>query len=292
MFNDHMFAFATAHAVPGRKMTLPAPKAVSGLHAHEVFAEALLEKSPTRQVRSPLDWTVSFSVHLMLLSALLLLPLLYTQKLDLQQFRVNFMAAPSAPAAPPPPPPAGAAPRVMKAFPKSFIANGKLMAPSFVPKAVAMLHEPPAPPPDLGPGVEGGVVGGVPGGQTGGVLGGIIGGVLGSAGAALPPPPPTAAAAPKKPIKIGGNVRPPRLLYEPPFKYPELARQARIDGDVLIDAIIDDTGNVVNAHVISGHPMLIMFALQSVMARKYSPTYLNGSPVAVELQVTVHYHLD
>lgn len=292
MFNDHMFAFATAHAVPGQKITLPAPKTAPGLHPHEVFAEALLEKSPTRQVRSPLDWTMSFAVHLMLVSALLLLPLYYTQKLDLQQFRVNFMAAPGAPAAPPPPPPAAAAPRAMKALPKTFITSGKLMAPSFVPKAVAILHEPPPPPPDVSGAVEGGVVGGVPGGQPGGVLGGIIGGVLGSAGTLPPPPAPKPTAEQRRPIKIGGDVKPPRLLYEPPFKYPAIAVQAKIEGDVMIDAIIDENGNVINAHVLSGHPMLIAFALQTVLARKYSPTYLNGIPVPVELQVRVHYQLN
>jgi periplasmic protein TonB len=53
---------------------------------------------------------------------------------------------------------------------------------------------------------------------------------------------------------------------------------------------IDERGNVVQARVVSGHPLLISAALRAVQQWKYEPTSLNGQPVSVELQVEVHFH--
>ena len=292
MFDQRTFAYTTGHAAHAPKIVLRAPREIPGKTPSELFTESLLEQASARQHRSPLEWAVSFAVHATLLAALLLVPLMFTQRLDLRQFRVSLLTAPGAPAAPPPPPPASAsAPRPQKALPKSFYTAGRLVAPSQIPQAVAIIHEQ-ALPPDLGGGVVGGVVGGVPGGQPGGVLGGIIGGVLGSNGAIAPPPPPHAVAtASRKPIPVGGDVKQPRLLFEPALPYPPLARQTRTEGDVIVDAIIDEQGNVSGAHIVSGHPLLLAVALDSVSHRKYQPTYLNGVAVSIELEVAVHFQL-
>jgi periplasmic protein TonB len=297
MFERHIFALAASHggssSQPGRVASLAMPRTAAGLAVHGLFSEALLEQSPTRQHRNALDWTLSFAVHFVVLSALLLLPLLLTNTLDLHQFQLTFLAAPGVPAAPAPPPPAGnAGSRPAKAAPQSVIVSGKLMTPAFIPRAIATT----AAPPDLSSeAVLGGVVGGVPGGLPGGVLGGVIGGLLG--GTSTPPPPPAPRAAKpasptRAPVRVGGNIKPPRLLYQPPFLYPELARQARIEGDVSIDAIIDEHGSITEARVVRGNPMLIASALQSVLGRKYEPTYLDGQPVSLELEVTIHYKLN
>jgi periplasmic protein TonB len=74
--------------------------------------------------------------------------------------------------------------------------------------------------------------------------------------------------------------------------YPPLARDARIGGTVVVDAVIDDHGNVVQARVVSGHPLLIDAALKAVLQWKYEPTTLNGQPVSIELQVQVHFNLN
>ena len=60
----------------------------------------------------------------------------------------------------------------------------------------------------------------------------------------------------------------------------------------LLDAVIDEHGNVVQARVLSGHPLLIDAALKAVLQWKYEPTTLNGQPVSVELQVQVHFNLN
>jgi protein TonB len=60
---------------------------------------------------------------------------------------------------------------------------------------------------------------------------------------------------------------------------------------VVVNAVIDEHGNVVQARVLSGHPLLISAALKAVLQWKYEPTLLSGTPVAVEMEVTVHFNL-
>jgi outer membrane biosynthesis protein TonB len=64
-----------------------------------------------------------------------------------------------------------------------------------------------------------------------------------------------------------------------------------VQGRVVIDAIIDDHGNVVELHVVSGQPLLVPAALQNVAQWKYEPTYLNGEPISVEMVVNVDFKL-
>lgn len=150
-----------------------------------------------------------------------------------------------------------------------------------------MLKEEPLPDDPGAMGVIGGVPGGVPGGQMGGVLGGIIGGVAGQS--QLPPPP--KAVASKAPIRVGGRVKAPLPISTPQPQYPALARGAKIEGDVVIDAVIDTTGNVVEMRVISGHPLLIQSAMNALKKWRYEPTYLNEDPVSVQLMVTIRFRL-
>jgi protein TonB len=163
----------------------------------------------------------------------------------------------------------------------------QLTAPSFVPKAVsiATVGEA-APPDDAMMGVLGGVPGGIPGGQVGGVVGGMLGGIAKSA-----PPPPASVLVdrPKGPVRVGGNVKPPQLLFGPEPEYPVLARQSKLSGMVIIEAIIDEHGNVKGMQVVSGHPLLIPSALTAVSKRKYEPTILDGEPTAIDLRVEIRF---
>ena len=119
------------------------------------------------------------------------------------------------------------------------------------------------------------------GGVPGGVIGGIVGGVP-----AVPP-----AADGTKRITIGGNVQQAKLIMQPKPVYPPLAKQARISGVVHLSAIIGKEGNVVNLAVISGHPLLIPSALESVRQWVYQKTLLNGEPLEVSTQIDVNYTL-
>ena len=73
--------------------------------------------------------------------------------------------------------------------------------------------------------------------------------------------------------------------------YPPLARQARIQGAVVLQAMISKDGNIENLQLISGHPMLAPAAIEAVKQWKYKPYLLNGEPVEVETQVQVNFTL-
>jgi TonB family protein len=73
--------------------------------------------------------------------------------------------------------------------------------------------------------------------------------------------------------------------------YPPLARQASIQGKVVLKVRISKSGDVVNLQLVSGHPMLAPAAIEAVKQWKYQPYLLNGEPIAVETQVTVNFTL-
>jgi hypothetical protein len=137
------------------------------------LSQSLLEANQMKRPRRFVDVLIAIVLHAVVLGTPIFLSLWFTNTLDLRSYTQTMLVGP------PPPPPPPPAPSVVKAAVASrrvFIDNGKLLAPSSIPKQVAMLKE--APLPDAnGFGVEGGVPGGVPGGQMGGVIGGIPGGV-------------------------------------------------------------------------------------------------------------------
>jgi protein TonB len=94
---------------------------------------------------------------------------------------------------------------------------------------------------------------------------------------------------PKAPVRVGGDVKPPRLLFGPAPDYPPLARMSHLSGMVIIEAIIDEHGDVKGMRAISGHPLLIPAAMSAVSKRKYEPTVLDGQPTPIELRVEVSF---
>jgi len=232
-------------------------------------------------------WTVllSFVGQVVVIGVMILIPMIYFDALPAGQL-TSFLVAPPPP--PPPPPPPAAAPKIVKIIPRQFDA-GRLMAPKEIPKQVAMIKEEELPPPSAG-GVVGGVPGGVPGGAAGGVIGGIIGSVP---SAAPPPPPPPKVAKPVVPqrIRVGGQVQAAKLIRQPRPIYPPLAKQARIQGHVILTAIIGKDGTIQNLTVVSGHPLLVPAALEAVKQWVYQPTLLNGEPVEVVTEIDVNFTL-
>jgi protein TonB len=93
------------------------------------------------------------------------------------------------------------------------------------------------------------------------------------------------------PIRIGGEIRAPeRMKYVPPV-YPTEAQQARISGVVIIQAIIDENGDVAMSKVLKSIPLLDEAALAAVSQWKYTPTLVNGVAVPVVMTVTVNFTL-
>ena len=248
----------------------------------DVFLNALLEMPTTKQQRrSPLEWAGAIALHVLILAALIIIPLYTTGTIHLAEYDPLPLIAPPPP--PPPAPPAAAtAPRVVRR-PRAQLSYKlqRFTAPTAIPKKVP-LGDTSAAPPEVGA-----VVGGVPGGVVGGQVGGVLGGVLGGT-ASEPNPAPAQKATPKL-VRVGSNLKAPRRTYSVDPEYPPLAQQARIHGTVVVDAIIDEHGNVVQAHAVSGHPLLLAAALKAVLQWKYEPTSLNGQPISVELQVSVAF---
>jgi len=125
-----------------------------------------------------------------------------------------------------------------------------------------------------------------PGRAGGGVLGGILGGI-----GHPPAPPPPAPVVHQGPYRVGGKVQAPRLIRQVEPEYPPLARQARVQGDVIIDSMIDTEGRVTQMKVVSGSSLLVQSAIQALEQWRYQPTLLNGQPVPVEMLVTLHFTL-
>jgi len=264
---------------PKASVVLPSPNTAQPTH---VFAEALLEDSTTRQRRSPMDLAISFFVHFAILLLLLFLPLYFSEGIDIKRLETTLLVAPMPPLAPAPLAPASVA-RMVHAAPKVF-TPGQLTAPTFIPKAVPVVSNDAAPPEEAFAAGMGAVPGGVPGGQIGGITGGMP-------GVAAPVAAASVVEGPKRPVRIGGDVKPPRLIYGPAPVYPILASQSHVHGTVVIDAIIDERGNVVQEKVISGHPLLLQAALKAVSERKYEPTVLDGVPTPVDLRVEVNFQM-
>ena len=281
MVTDRISIFGPTQDGPARKTA--GSLRLSPIVKNDVFLKALLETSTTEQARrSPLQWAGAMVLHVVIIAALVIVPLYTTGAIHLHEYNEVPLVAPP-PLAPPPAPAAGAvAPHNTHPNAKLNYTLQKLTAPTAIPKNVSVGSENAAEAaPDLG---------GVPGGVPGGVIGGVLGGVLGGTGTAVPTTPEPRPV--HKIVRVGSNLKAPRQRYSVNPVYPSLARDARIWGTVLVDAVIDEHGNVVQARVLSGHPLLIDAALKAVLQWKYEPTTLNGQPVSVELQVQVHFNLN
>jgi protein TonB len=241
-----------------------------------MFEDSLIESGNKLKTKRLGTTILSFLLQVGLIGILILIPLIYTDALPKGNL-MTFLVAPPPPP-PPPPPPAAAAVKVVKI--QSEVINGQLRTPTKIPSKVQMIKEEEAPP-DMGAGVPGGVPGGIPGGSTGGVMGGI----LSSANAAIPK-----VATPQR-VRVSTGVATGLLIKRVTPNYPQLAKQARIQGHVILQAEISKDGTIQNLQLISGHPMLAPAAIEAVKQWRYKPYLLNGEPVAVETQVDVNFSL-
>jgi TonB family protein len=125
------------------------------------------------------------------------------------------------------------------------------------------------------PGQRGGR-GGAP--QTAETPFGTVGGVVGGP-----------ATAGVQRMRVGGNVAAANLRQQVKPEYPALAKQARIQGVVVLEAVISDAGQVTSLSVVTGHPLLIQAAMEAVQQWIYEPIKLNGQPMEVVTTVTVNF---
>jgi periplasmic protein TonB len=261
--------------------TLPVPPAFP---RRMLFSDSLLDAGIQDKSRRRSATILSFIFQCLLLGVVLVVPLMFTEALPKQQL-LTFLVAPPPP--PPPPPAAQAVAKVVRQIQSELLTSGQLRTPTRIPEKVQMLREEEAPPPLQ---ATGGVVGGVPGGIPGGQLGGVIGGIISQTSSLAAVPKLSLPAAPKR-VRISQGVTKGWLVQKIEPSYPVIARQARVQGQVLLHAIISKDGNIKELEVVSGHPMLTPAAIAAVQQWRYRPFLLNGEPVEVETNVIVTFQL-
>jgi TonB family protein len=96
---------------------------------------------------------------------------------------------------------------------------------------------------------------------------------------------------PGAPVRVGGDIKAPTKIRDVKPVYPEIAQAARVQGIVIMEAVIGTEGWVTDARVLRSVPLLDEAALDAVRQWQFTPTLLNGAPVQVLMTVTVNFTL-
>ena len=238
-----------------------------------LFEDLIDSDNVVHRTKQSLTVPVSLAIHFVIAAVVVLVPLLMSEEMPEPTSAVKaFFVEPAAPPPPPPPPPPPAPKAaVQPKTPPKVVEESKFVAPVQVPDQVK-------PEEGIDLGVEGGVPGGVEGGVPGGVVGGVVGGLPDA------PPPPQA-------IRVGGQIKEPKKLKNVPPAYPDIAKQARVQGVVILECTISPQGKVTDVKVLRGIPLLDQAAIEAVKQWVYTPTLLNGVPMPVIMTVTVNFKL-
>ena len=223
-------------------------------------------------------WAVVLSglVQSVSLIVLILIPLIHIEALPKAVFSTVLIApAPPPPSAPPP----DQSIRERAEQPTRLFDHNILHAPNKIPTRVAIIIEEPLPPESPAAAIASGPLGG----------GDLFHDFGAPSPPAAPPSPPPSRVPPR--IQLGGQIQVAKIISQPSPIYPPLARQARIQGSVLLHAVLDKDGRVSELQVISGHPLLVQAALDAVKQWRYRPTLLNNEPVEVDTTITVTFVL-
>jgi periplasmic protein TonB len=239
-----------------------------------MFEDSLLESTGRIKTKTGYTTLLSFVIQVAIIGILVLIPLIYTEALPAKAMMTMLVAPPPPP---PPPPPPAAVVKVQKIT--TEIVDGALRQPTKIPEKIKKIVEEEAPPPAVSTGVPG-AVGGVPGGS----MGGVLGGVLSAANSTAPRVQPTK-------VRISSGVAAGRVINKVQPTYPPIAKSARVQGKVVLQAVISKNGTIENLKVVSGHPMLTQAAIDAVSRWRYQPYILNGEPVEVETNVEVTFTL-
>lgn len=238
-----------------------------------MFADSLLETSWPERTRKSWVTVASFGIQGLALILLLVISIARPAGMPLLR-RLSVPVTLGPPPGPPPVAPHARATTVAQ----SNLADNVLITPPEIPRHIAVIEESVAPPQlsfrDFG--------------EQGGSGDSSRTDVLGSIGksldrAVVPPPPPP---PPRTSHMMEGN-----LIFRVQPEYPPPARNARIQGTVVLSAIISKQGTIENLRLLRGHPMLVPAAIEAVKRWRYRPYVLNSEPVEVETQITVNFSL-
>lgn len=241
-----------------------------------MFEDSLFDSGAGSRLRKTWPKVVSFAMEVCAIGVLVLLPFIYTQALP-KQFWTNMLEAPT--------PPPGPAPvrversEIREARQARELNDDVLREPSRIPLKTSMVHDEVAAagPPSVGDFVPGGIGNGP------------MNPVLDEIARATPSV--VVKVSPPVKMRVSSGVAEGMLVHQVKPQYPPLAVQARIQGTVVLQAVIGKDGTIRELRLISGHPMLAPAAIEAVKQWRYSPYLLNGEPVEVDTQVNVNFTL-
>jgi periplasmic protein TonB len=244
--------------------------------ANTIFADSMLETSWAQRARRSWTTLTSFGLQVLALGLLLLLPVLKTVGLP----SVRTVSTPITLGRRSPTPLAASPPTAAPSVARNNVAAPIFVAPGRVPRTISMAPDDPAP--QLPGGPDGTAVSGFPAGSPDGALMPPIGGIRQIVPTLRPP----MVRAVRTSLMLEGN-----LIRRVEPVYPPMAKNARIQGSVVLSALIDKAGAIENLHALSGHPLLVPAALSAVSQWRYRPYILNSEPIEVETQITVNFVL-
>jgi protein TonB len=224
--------------------------------------------------RNPWATIGSFALLSVLLLALIAIPLFHTDPLPKREQLTMLYLQPPAAAA-------GNAVTFQPFKPASTYSSTSIAVPT-----VHKTEEAPPPPVET----SDGLVDGVPGGVVGGIPGGVLSEVLSST-PSVPAPAKMSDPTPVKRIRVASRVVEANLIHDVTPKYPPEAGRARIEGAVVLLALIATDGSVKDLRVESGLPILAQAAIDAVKQWRYKPYMVGGEAVEVDSRITINFTL-
>lgn len=267
-----------------------------------MFDDVLIESAGKDKKKGAwVSTLLSFIIHVGLIGAVITAGYYVKKNPDvIQRPMPAFLVGTSSPAPPPPPPPPPAPSSSVATTPVRVehreTTQPVFQQPAETPTELPQVSETQSSASSATPseggmpgGEEGGVVGGTVGGQKGGEIGGTLSGTIGGTGTGKP----GGGNTMEIPIRVGGNVLPPKIVTRVDPQYTEAARRAKVQGVVIIEAVIDRNGNVTDARILKPLPFgLDQQALKAILAWKFTPGTLNGQAVPVYYNLTVNFQID
>jgi protein TonB len=234
------------------------------------------------QARTRKPWTVgaSLAIQILLVLTALLIPLMHIARLEPPPRDMPLFVMLKRVTELPPPAHAVSAPQ-----PAPRVFRSPFMARTNVPPRINMSPEAPEPPAILWAGNPTAFSGS-------GAVPGFPLGVISTPPPKPMMPKPDPPATPRGPMRVSSGVQQANLIYAPKPVYPQIAKSARVQGSIKLQAIIAVDGSIRNLQVISGPPLLVNAALDAVRRWQYKPTTLNGSPVEVITEIDVNFMLN
>jgi protein TonB len=250
----------------------PVPSSRQEIEEGSLFREI---ESGAKFRRNPWAGAGAMALQLLLLLAAVVIPLFHTDPLPKRETLTMLYLQPPTAAG-------GNATKLRAPTPPSTYTPTSIAIPTPVQKTQE------APPPPAG--TTSGVVGGVPGGAVGGVPGGVFNEMLNSA-PSVPVLAKSPVPTPVKRMRIASRVAEANLIHDVTPQYPPEAGRARIEGTVVLMAVIGTDGSVKDVRIESGLPILAQAAMDAVKQWRYKPYMVDGEPVEVDSRITINFNL-